>query len=73
MADVRTTLQDNPTRTLKSVLMRKIHANLSDARSWTNDRWDDGYRRVFGLEMEFRVTRSMNPSSESEESDSSEE
>ena len=74
MTEVRTAVNDNPSTNIKRMLERKIHANLSGARSWNNYRWADGYRRVFGLEMAMFQTRMINPSSESdEESDSSEE
>jgi len=49
MVSVRREINENPTKKLKSVLKKKIHKNISAARSWTNERWADGYGRVFGL------------------------
>jgi len=49
MSEVRRTINQNPTRTLKSVLKKKIHNNMSSARAWAKFRWEDGYKRVFGL------------------------
>jgi len=49
MVSVRREINDNPTKKLKTVLEKMIHKGISKARSWNNARWDDGYRRVFGL------------------------
>ena len=48
---VRTTINETPTRKLKSVLEEKIHRDVSAARSWTIERWETGYNRVFGLDV----------------------
>lgn len=48
---VRREINENPTRKIKAVLEKCIHAGLSAARSWTNERWEDGYLRVFGHEV----------------------
>lgn len=49
MISVRRTINTNPTKKLKTVLEEKIHKGISKARSWTNARWEDGYKRVFGI------------------------
>ena len=49
MVTVRSTINANPMKKLKTVLEEKIHKGVSKARSWTNARWENGYKRVFGL------------------------
>ena len=49
IVEVRTRLNDYPSKTFKSVLEEKIHKDASKARSWTTDRWENGFKRVFGL------------------------
>jgi len=48
---VRNTINETPTKKFKSVLEETIHKDKSAARSWTTARWEDGYRRVFGLDV----------------------
>jgi len=49
MVTVRRTINETPTKKIKAVLEECIHKGQSKARSWTNARWDLGYRHVFGL------------------------
>lgn len=49
IVEVRTRLNEYPSKTFKSVLEEKIHKDASKARSWTTDRWENGFKRVFGL------------------------
>jgi hypothetical protein len=65
MVSVRRTINANPTKKLKTVLEEKIHKGISKARSWTNARWDDGYKRVFGIP----ITETVSTSGDEEESD----
>jgi hypothetical protein len=69
MVSVRRSVNENPTRTLKSVLEKKIHENISKARSWTNDRWMDGYKRVFGIAIEDAASTSDDDDDSDEESE----
>lgn len=52
MVSVRRTINDSPNRKLKKVLEEKIHKGISKARSWTIARWEDGYKRVFGITVD---------------------
>jgi len=65
MSEVREIINQTPARTLKSVLKKKIHKNMSSARAWAKIRWDDGYRRVFGLPV-------SDPTSDDESEDNEE-
>jgi hypothetical protein len=49
MTEVRRMVNQNPSRTITSVLKKKIHKNMSSARAWEKIRWEYGYKRVFGL------------------------
>jgi hypothetical protein len=70
MVSVRRTINANPTKKLKTVLEEKIHKGISKARSWTNERWEDGYKRVFGIPITDAVSTSGD---DDEEEDSDEE
>ena len=48
MTEVRRTLTQNHTK-LKTVLNKKIHNNISNGCAWTKSRWENGYKRVFGI------------------------
>lgn len=52
IVEVRRTLIENPYKSFKSVLEDKIHRDASKARMWMPSRWDNGYRRVFGVEVD---------------------
>lgn len=52
IVEVRRTLVENPYKSFKSVLEDKIHRDASKARMWMPSRWENGYRRVFGLEVD---------------------
>lgn len=69
MCSVRRTINANPTKKLKTVLEEKIHKGISKARSWTNARWEDGYKRVFGIP----ITDTASVSGDDDEEDSDEE
>jgi len=47
IVSVRRKLNENPNKNLKAVLNECLHKGISGARSWTNDRWELGYFRVF--------------------------
>lgn len=51
IVSVRNTINETPTKKFKSVLEETIHKDMSAARSWTIARWENGYRRVFGLDI----------------------
>ena len=65
MTEVRRTMNQNPGRTITSVLKKKIHKHMSSARAWEKIRWEYGYKRVFGLP----VSDSDASDDDSEESD----
>ena len=46
---VRRQLEENPGRKLKTILEQEggLHSGVSKARSWTIERWEDGYKRIF--------------------------
>lgn len=44
---VRRKLNENPNKNMKTVLNECLHKGISGARSWTNQRWELGYFRVF--------------------------
>ena len=69
MVSVRRTINTNPTKKLKTVLEEKIHNNITKARSWTNERWDDGYRCVFGLPVADNASTSGDEEESDKESD----
>jgi len=69
MVSVRHTINANPTKKLKTVLEEKIHKGISKARSWTNKRWEDGYKRVFGIP----ITDAVSTSGDDDEEDSDDE
>jgi hypothetical protein len=52
IVEVRRRLNANPSKTFNSVLEEKIHMDASKARSWTTARWENGYKRIFGLVVE---------------------
>jgi hypothetical protein len=47
MTKVRRELEQKPTKKLKTILEECLHKGISKARSWTLERWHDGYLRVF--------------------------
>jgi hypothetical protein len=49
IVEVRRRLNANPSKTFNAVLEEKIHMDASKARSWTTARWENGYKRIFGL------------------------
>lgn len=51
IVSVRNTINETHTRKFKSVLEETIHKDMSAARSWTIARWENGYNRVFGLDV----------------------
>lgn len=52
IVDVRRTMNENTSRSLKSVLEETIHRDASKARMWLPSRWENGYKRVFGIEVD---------------------
>lgn len=67
MVSVRRTINANPMKKLKTVLEEKIHKGISKARSWTNARWEDGYKRVFGIPITDAASTSGDDYEESDE------
>ena len=63
---VRTTLDKNPNTRLTKVLEECIHKEASKARNWTNERWENGYRHVFGLQVT-EISSSESVSTEDDE------
>lgn len=51
IVEVRRTMNENTSRSLKSVLEETIHRDASKARMWLPSRWENGYKRVFGIEV----------------------
>jgi hypothetical protein len=47
MSSIRRTIQNDPNKKLTDLLKRGHQKGLSKARSWTLQRWEDGYNRMF--------------------------
>jgi hypothetical protein len=47
MTKVRRELEEKPAKKLKTILEECLHKGVSKARSWTLQRWNDGYLRIF--------------------------
>jgi hypothetical protein len=47
MSSIRRTIQNDPNKKLTDLLKRGHQKGLSKARSWTLQRWEDGYNRIF--------------------------
>lgn len=77
MTRVRRELDERPAKKLKTILEECLHKGVSKARSWTLERWHDGYLRVFApaeiVETRGAETASTHTTDEDyEESDSDE-
>ena len=76
MIRVRRELEERPAKKLKTILEECLHRGVSKARSWTLERWNDGYLRVFApteiVENSGAETASTETSDDEDESDSDE-
>jgi hypothetical protein len=76
MTRVRRELDERPAKKLKTILEECLHKGVSKARSWTLERWHDGYLRVFApteiVENSGAETASTHTTDEDDESDSDE-
>jgi hypothetical protein len=50
LSKVRRLSQENPKKTLASILKEDLHSGLSKARNWNLERWQDGYMQLFDPE-----------------------
>jgi hypothetical protein len=71
---VRREFEQKPTKKLKTILEECLHKGISKARSWTLERWHDGYLRVFApteiidaVEVETASTHSTEDDYESDD------
>lgn len=66
---IRKVVQENPKRTFTTILDSYHHSDLSKARNWTLDRWENGYKRIFHPE-EIRHIQFDSAATSEEESES---
>jgi len=71
MMAIRTTIQNDPSKKFNNLLASGHQKGLSKARSWTLERWEDGYNRLFHPERV--VERAPAPAAEAAEEEDEEE
>jgi hypothetical protein len=71
MTAIRTTIQNDPNKKFTELLASGHQKGLSKARSWTLERWEDGYNRLFHPERV--VERAPAPAPEAAEEEDEEE